>query len=175
MLEHLLYFYLLNLNFIFAYVSQSTKQINMHTCIYSRNAWKQHACSNFLTSVMWHKPISSWDHRFNQISPLELCHLVRWSSPISSFHTHMTATEAVCIISPPRVGHVHSSDWKSPSSVSPQPQEDDAVNCPVTPPSRGKSWGRRSVGLDQRGWAATLRIARYRFLHQKSGITTSLS
>ena len=124
--------------------------------VYSRNAWKQRACSDFLTSVTWHETISSWDHSFNQISPLELCHLVRSSSPVSSFHTHMTATEAVCIISPPRVGHVHSSDWKSPSSVSPQPQEDDAVNCPVTPLSHRKSWGRRSVGLDQRGWTATL-------------------
>lgn len=128
----------------------------MHTCIYSRNAWKQRACSDLLTSVMWHETISSWDHKFNQIPPLELCHLVRSSSPVSSFHTHVTATGAVRITSPPRVGRVQSSDWKSPCGVSPQPQEDNDVNCPVNPPSRGKSWGRRSAGLDQRGWAATL-------------------
>ena len=54
--------------------------------------------------------ISSWDHRFNQIPPLDHCHLVRSFSPVSSFHTHVTATEADCIISLLRVGHVHSSD-----------------------------------------------------------------
>ena len=144
--------------------------VYMHVYILEMHKNSMHAQTSWLTQ----------NHQFRGITGLIrflLWTTVTWwghSAPSAAF----TPTWwPLCIISLPRVGHVHSWAWKFPFGVSPQPQEDSAVNWPGNPPERGESWGLRSVGLDQRGWAATLNSEQQGLgsCTRKVGITNSLS